>query len=64
MFAVGAIISRFLRSSSRAFTEDAELKRQLASLSDVHAAHGYDFVGHVPMWLDEQFRVAKERWRA
>jgi hypothetical protein len=62
MFAVGAILSRYLDSSSRSFIHDSELTRRLAQLSDRPAAQGYDFVGNVPRWLDEQLRVARDRW--
>lgn len=64
MFAVGAILRRYLGSSSRAFSDDSELTRRLARLSDSAAAQGYDFVGRLPEWLDEQYEVAKERWEA
>jgi hypothetical protein len=63
MFAVGAIIRCYIRSNAPAFTDDPELTRRLALLSDVVAAHGYDFVGRIPKWLDEQAQVATERWK-
>lgn len=64
MFAVGAILRRYLGSGSRTFADDSELTRRLARLSDVAAAQGYDFAGRVPRWLDEQYQVTKERWEA
>ena len=64
MFAVGAVMRCYLGSYSPMFTDDSELTRRLAPLSDVVAAQGYDFVGRIPTWLDQQFLVAKERWTA
>lgn len=63
MFAVGAVLRCLLRSNPPAFSNDSELTRRLAPLSDIIAAKGYDFVGRIPAWLDDQCQVAKERWK-
>jgi hypothetical protein len=62
MFAVGAIMRCYLGSSPAAFTDDSEFTMRLATLSDVAAAKGYDFVSRIPPWLDDQCHVARERW--
>lgn len=64
MFAVGAVIRCYLDSDSPTFTDDAELARRLAALSDVAAAQGYDFVGRIPTWLEERALAGRERWTA
>ena len=63
MFAVGAIMRCYLRSSAPSFTDDPVLTRRLAPLSSVVAAHSYDFVGRIPKWLDERAQVTRERWK-
>jgi hypothetical protein len=64
MFAVGAILRSYLRSDPPAFTDDPELRTRLGGLSNLPATKGYDLVGRIPPWLDNQLLVAQERWRA